>query len=215
MKISDAQQEILDITFSTKSEQLPTIDFLKERNIVFDNERFKPDTTFNTIIFRATYVKHSFVCLTHEWMTELVSFTNKFNKVSELSCGAGWFTHWLRKYGQPVSGHCVDDFSWNDMKYQKWVKKIDSIKHVKKSKDVDLFILCWPYMDDVAFKIWSVMQPKQSLLYIGEGYGGCTANELFFDAVEGHEVNIENKRIYNKFKSFYAVHDYPALYVKK
>jgi hypothetical protein len=219
---TEEQLNLLDQTFDIEAEQLPTISQIKD-HIAFDIFDIKhAGDSITTATFRMNhYCKHSFVLLTHEWMTELVKFLSKYNKVSELSCGAGWISHWAQKYGKPIEGGIVDNKSWNCTKtiscleYQDWVEKRDSVDHVLDTPDVDLYILSWPYMDNVAARIWSAMKKGQSLLYIGEDAGGCTANDDFFEMVYKHEVpEIWETRLVNDFRSFFGVRDRPVLYVK-
>lgn len=219
IEIKPSLVKIINKTFSVDTERLPSINDLKKSGVVFDD--WHNDCPFESTIFRSLYICKSFVLLSEDWLQELCIFTRKFRRVAELSAGNGWLTHWMRKYGQNVDGGCVDDQSWNEgnktttFNYQRWVKKKDSVQHVKDTPTVDLYILSWPYMDDVAFNIWEAMRPGQSLLYIGEDCGGCTANDNFFGAISRCEKDIQAKRVYKTFRAFWGVHDRPCLFTKR
>lgn len=51
--------------------------------------------------------------------------------------------------------------------------------------EFDVVILCWPNYDTpFAANVANAMQKGQTLIYLGEGRFGCTANEQFFDALD-------------------------------
>ncbi len=133
------------------------------------------------------------------------------NKIVQLSCGPGWFTYWLRKYGILVE-KCVDNFTWKESfknkSYLSFVEKGDSIEAAKVD-NVEMFILSWPYMDSVAANIWKEMKRGKYLLYIGEEKGGCTADDEFFNLIENKEI----QRGF-PFLSFPNIHDRPILFQK-
>ena len=54
----------------------------------------------------------------------------------------------------------------------------------KKCKEANVLMLCWPEYDkDWAYEYINKIKPKK-LIYIGEEYGGCCANDAFFDYLE-------------------------------
>lgn len=55
------------------------------------------------------------------------------------------------------------------------------------------------------------VNPKLLLLYIGEDYGGCTADDDFFDNVE-HVDDIEFYKISRKYRTWYGLNDTLRLY---
>ncbi len=66
-------------------------------------------------------------------------------------------------------------------------------------------------MDGVAARIWNAMKENQYLFYIGESYGGCTANDKFFELINEYETEDKWKLKVN-FRSFWGIHDQPYLY---
>lgn len=170
---------------------------------------------------REVYLEHSFVAYNDEMLKAIKVFCDKHKMkvVHELCCGTGWFSHWMKKYGVPLK-EAVDNKTWarykNYNKFLPIVKKDDAVRFVKKNQDADMFILSWPYMDPVAHMIWKAMKPGQYLFYIGEDYGGCTADEGFHNAVESHRVDDEEfNKITEAFLQFNGLHDVPVLYRKK
>jgi hypothetical protein len=127
----------------------------------------------------------------------------------------GWVSWWLAKYmGRPVAA--VDDCSWSFRRWRRdrYFTRIDSLEYMRRNPGVDMYILSWPMYDSpLAYRIWRRMHPGQELLYIGEGKGGCTANDAFFGAVEGHRVE-DTWGLDDSFDRFVGMHDRPKLYIK-
>lgn len=210
-RLDDVQQIVLARTFNKESDTLPSIGQLHQSTL-FDCDR-DFSSSHGSFIFRDAYNKHSFVILTDEWIKSLVSFLSEYSKVIELSCGAGWLTYWIRRYGGKID-RCVDNFTFEGIEYTEMVENADSIQIVHETPSTDLYILSWPYMDSVAHNIWQNMKSGQHLLYIGEGRGGCTADDSFWAVVEDKEIILGDKEVYANFRSFWAVHDRPILFGK-
>ena len=210
--------DLIKNTFITKTDQLPTnAEIMAEIEVErWDNWDF--DKMNNTWKIRKEYTKYMFPILSHEFLLSIKNMVNDLDiyKISEIACGTGWFTHWLEKYDIPISD-CIDNKSWKK-KFNYWLPAVtiyDASHYVKKHPNIQMFILSWPYMDTLAYRIWKNMKKGQYLFYIGESYGGCTADERFFDEVENSKV--ESKQITaleNNFLSFLGLHDRPIIYRK-
>ena len=213
---------LIDETFNKELIQLPTIDFIKSQIVIDDygipipNINEYMDRTMETLKIRGEYVKHSLPILSHEFMISIKKLTEdlKIKRIAELSCGIGWLSYWLRKYGVRIEAS-IDNMSWYTCpkgRFLSHVTKGSSISYVKEHPGIGLFILSWPCMDTVATRIWNVMKKNQYLLYIGERYDGCTANKSFHRKVEDKEV--ESNGLNSFFISFWGIHDKPFLYRK-
>ena len=207
--------ELLEKTFSNKVDLLPTI---SEINIEFDQD-YNFDEVMKTINIRSDYIRNSFCILSHEFISEIVNLFKKLKvkSITELGSGCGWLTYWIKKYGF-LNINAIDDYSWIDERHWdvlKLVENHDSVEYVRDHNDIELFILSWPYMDDVATNIWNEMKEGQYLLYIGESNGGCTADEKFFELTDEHEIkNGCTLDLMNSFRSFWGIHDLPVLFLK-
>lgn len=195
-------QECLDVTFSKDSDKLPSAIQLPMTDDLFNIENYK---------FRSEYVKHSFTILTEEMILGIKRFldTNNITKIAELMAGSGWISHWLTKYDVEVL-HCSDNHSWSDrLVYHDNVEKRDAIDYIKTDgQEIELIIVSWAYMDPTLADVWKGMKEGQYLIYIGEGRGGCTANDEFFDLVECKDIcELDNSR-------FQSIHDYITVYLK-
>ena len=206
-------QEILDTTFSDDSSRLPTIRQIREV-VQLDDPNFWGDT-IETFRFREKYIRNSFPILTDDFLSFAVDILNDY-RVVELACGPGWLTYWLRRYGLEVE-RAVDDLSWNadghstELRYQDWVERGDAVECVRQDP-FGLFVMSWPYMDSLAAKVWKSMRRGSVMLYIGEGHGGCTADDEFHELIHlGEVLESETEILEENFVSFWGVHDRPLL----
>ena len=221
-KTDYSKHDIITHTFNEMVKELPRnghiIDWIATEHYHYLENIYGADRLiFTTETFRIkdVYTQNSFCILTHEFLTGIKKTINKYNieKISELCSGIGWLFFWLRRYGVSVID-VVDNMSWDGYKKKDFlpiVKEYDAIKYVKEHPEIEMFILSWAYMDDVAYKIWKNMRAGQYLLFIGEGDGGCCANDKFFAAVEDYSIE---DCINGNLLSFYAIHDYPQLFRK-
>ena len=75
--------------------------------------------------------------------------------------------------------------------------------------------MVWPCLgSDFAHDVLLNMTPGQQLYYRGESRGGCTANDLFFDALETHAKYLEEPSdLLNRCSvRDYCIHDYWSVY---
>lgn len=196
---------IIERTFSIVSETLPTnAEMLKYHRLPNDLDI---DERIDLRNLRWDYIKYSFTVLTHEFITAVAKLTRDYKMVMEVSCGLGWMSHWIIKYGGKVNLSIDNMSSHFHEGHLPLVTKGDAIYYVRTFKP-DLVIMGWPNYDEpFAKEIWDVV--PNALLYIGEGYGGCTGDDAFHDAIEEHEVRCNIPYI-----NFDGLHDYPQLLVK-
>ncbi len=217
----DSNLPLIEQTFSCTSERLPTIAEVKS-HIYTDREwieagEYDREKHLTTRLVRETYVGQSFVILTNEFMQSLQRLFSDFTSIVEIGAGIGWFGHWLGKYGVQIQAS-IDNKSWPDFPkdhYLDIVEEMDSLDYILLHPEVELYILAWPQEDDMATRIWQSLLPGQHLLYIGEGKDGCTANNVFLDLINGHEIeNIATVEMKQSFLSFDDFRDQPHLYRK-
>jgi hypothetical protein len=207
---------IIDRTFTTDKSTLPTIAEIKQEARLEPEfgdliERSTNEQLFGWHEFRSEYVSHSFPILSHELITSMGGFLSKYKRCVELACGEGWLTHWLNTYYPCCVDECIDNFSWDKHdSHLDIVSRGIADRYVREHPNVDVFILSWPYMDSLAYLVWKGMNSGQELLFIGEDWGGCTADDDFFRSTTGCDVehNIEG------FVSFYGIHDTVRLFRK-
>ena len=130
-----------------------------------------------------------FALLTHEWIDEFVKWIGD-RKCLEIMAGCGSLSKVLKDKNIDIIA--TDNYSWGSEAYN-WnknknywtdIENLDCIKAIEKYKDRDIVIMSWAYMDENAYKCLLKMRevkPNMVMVVIGEGEGGCTADDDFFN----------------------------------
>ena len=181
-----------------------------------------PDYMFNNInkwSLRDKFIKQmGFSLISLDWIAPLSKWIGS-RKCLEIMSGTGSLSFALKQQGIDIKA--TDDFSWDGQNnwnqsknYWTDIENIDAIEAVKKyAKDVNVIIMSWPYMDDIAYKVLQTMReinPFCKMIFIGEGCGGCTASDEFFDNIIEIEDESFNDAI-KEYKQWWGIHDYPQL----
>lgn len=165
----------------------------------------KPKEFYNNLDW-ATRQKHtsttSWPILTLEVATVLASFIGK-RRTLDAGAGTGFISHHLQNLGakniiaSDVGGH--NFFNYN----MSTVYKRD---HVGNSLDLlpgkfEIVLLSWPPCEEpFAFEVVKKMAVGTILIYNGEGWGGCTGDDLF------------HKNLKNEFTVMEGITDQLALH---
>lgn len=191
------RDDIINETFHNKSKKvLPS-----------NQDLVKIVRNFENYLTRSEYIRRSHCLLTHEFLSEITSYLYG-KRIIEVAAGGGWLSEWIERYGVNII-ITTDNLSWE--------KHLDVLPRVVK-KDAaqtvlehpsDIVVLSWPYMNDMAYSVWNAMRSGQELLFIGEGMGGCTANDNFFESLPSPTYFFEC------LLSWEGIHDYAAIYTKK
>jgi len=211
----------------TKFEQ-----YLKDRDIepgfdLFGNieKNFgNPDTikklmhrSMNNYSQRHTCIElFSFAILTEEVVDKL----KKYSPILEVGSGTGYLTYELKRAGidiiatDPEPYSCV---SHGPKKIWTHIERVDANeaieKYIKKDKNLTLASI-WPSLNGEwitnATKLFLELGGTR-LIYGGEGPGGCTASDNFFELLEDRFEEIE----YIKILQWQGIHDYIGVYQVK
>lgn len=173
---------------------------------------FEPDVTTEAFKLREQWLKKGMYALvTWSWVIPFAKWIGD-RKCLEVMAGRGWLSLALQSLG--VNIIATDDYSW--IRERNWdepvteVEELDAINAVEKyGKDIDLLIISWPYMDEIAYntiKELNNINPNAQIIYIGEGMGGCTADDDFHH----HFREIENEEFQSAvsgFQQWWGLHD--------
>jgi len=141
------------------------------------------------------------VLVTQDLAKRLAEFIGK-RKVLEIMSGVGWLAKALSEQGIDVKA--TDDYSWSAFKengvtkcknYEGFtflydVEKIDCRDAIGLNRDdYDILLVAWPHMSATnvlveALDLWGEDKP---IIYIGEGVGGCCAEEEFWKVFKSSE----------------------------
>lgn len=127
--------------------------------------------------------------------------------IVELGAGSGYWAYLLGQLGIDVVA--LDRYV--NSKHKHWVDvQRGGAKALRRHSGRTLF-LCWPPYDtnmaDNALRIYR----GSTLAYIGEGHGGCTGNDLFYNRLDRYWEEIESVAI----PQWPMVHDTLSVYQRK
>jgi len=179
-------------------------------------DSFEPNATTEAFRLRETFLKKGmFALVSWQWVKPFAKWIGN-KKCLEVMAGRGWLSLALQSLGVDIIA--TDDYSWP--KYKEWgelvtdVEELDTVEAIKKyGKDIDLLIMSWPWMDDNAYntiKELNTINPDAQIIYIGEGYGGCTASDEFHEHFQEIEDEAFQKTV-SGFQQWWGLHDYVSL----
>lgn len=90
------------------------------------------------------------------------------------------------------------------------VEKISADKAVQKYKDRNVFMAWPPYDNPMAYHVASEMEVGKYLIYVGEGHGGCTGDDNFFEYLYSNFEEVESFKI----PQWSGIRDYCDIYKK-
>lgn len=137
------------------------------------------------------------------WVAELAAWLDG-RLVLEVMSGRSWLVQALREHGTRVIA--TDDFSWKER--EKWdeplvsVLPMDAVDAARKYHEAEVLLCAWPYMDDMFARACEAWGPDRPIVYVGEGSGGCCADEAFF---EGFVDDEDGPAI--ELLTWYGIHD--------
>ena len=144
---------------------------------------------------------------------EAVELIAKYSPIVEMGAGTGYWAMMIEQAGGKVE--CFDLnpplLGKNNYRHKRQCHKIGKGTPLKlrndKFKDHTLF-LCWPpCYDNTA--LHSIKHFKgHRLIYVGEGSGGCNANDEFFDMLDNEWEEQESLDI----PQWNAIHDNLTIY---
>lgn len=155
-----------------------------------------------------------FCFVSWKWINPLAKYLND-KKCLEVMAGRGWLSYALQQKG--INVKATDNFSWHNKMFPLWndtvtdVEDIDAVKAVEKyGKEIDYLIMAWAYMDNTAYQVIKKLyevNPNVQIIYIGEGHGGCTADDDFYNHFEIIEDEDFYDNVSKNYQSWEGIHD--------
>ncbi len=145
---------------------------------------------------------------------EAIEAVAKLSPIVEVGAGAGYWAWLLREAGANVQAFDIapppapNDYghtrTWSD------VQVGDARKAMAGGRRTRTLLLCWPPMSDMAHTAL-LAHRGEHVAYVGEGPGGCTATDEFFDLLYERYVQVESPAI----PRWWGLHDYCEIYRRK
>ena len=138
----------------------------------------------------------------------------------EIGAGTGYWARVIEKAGGIIEAFDITPGVWVGKRSRTvWTKMWFNVQEGDTSA-VDLcpganLLLVWPYMDDMAYEA-AKRCTGEYIIYVGEGPGGGTANDKFFQYVGMGASWMKHANIVPRFKPveevdiqhFYGINDY-------
>ena len=130
----------------------------------------------------------------------------------EVGTGNGYYSRLLGASGADIVATDVGkQGGYSKMWKTEGVLQAEAVEAVKAYPDRNVF-MSWPSYDESwAGQVAKAMAKGRVLAYIGEGRGGCTADDGFFDILDSDFEEIGGVAI----PKWEGIHDYLKLYKKK
>lgn len=173
------------------------------------NDPYNFSTIANTLMSmesRADVDRKNLFCMTYGYVVPSESMIKKIsewvsnNKILEIGSGLGLLAYLLKSAGVKITatdagpGLYYQDFSktWINVEILNYDKAIQKYK-----SDHDILLLAWPPLSDkMAYEALKLFTGTK-LIYIGECFGGCCANDDFFYFINDKFVLCETIKIPN------------------
>jgi hypothetical protein len=91
------------------------------------------------------------------------------------------------------------------------IEKLDASEAISKYQDRNVFMAWPPYESPMAYDVAKRMEGERFLVFVGEGHGGCTGDEKFFEYLEKNFEPVKSDAI---IPSWYGIHDNVYVYKK-
>jgi len=152
-------------------------------------------------------ITKNFIKALSEWIGD--------RSVLEIMAGTGYISKSLKDEGvNVVAVTDIKESSWGFKKEWTEVEKLSANDAIMKYNNVDIIICSWAYMDNNMYEALLTMReynPNAIILYIGEDYGGCTANDNFFENLIPIEDDAFEENVIPLYRQWGGIHDEPRL----
>jgi hypothetical protein len=143
-----------------------------------------------------------------------VSLIAKFSPIVEIGAGSGLWARKLRRAGADVVAYDVKPAHKRGR--NRWVDRshtpilIGGVSKVRKHPNRALF-LCWPPYNEPMASDCLKLYRGSTVIYIGEGWRGCTGDNRFHELLDDHWDQIDECEL----DQWYGMHDRLTIWTRK
>ena len=145
---------------------------------------------------------------------ELVDLILKYGPLVSVGSGFAYTESLVKQRGGdiiPTDIEPTENNPWcRDGDFYCEVEKLKSGDAVKKYNDRNVFMAWPPYDTSMAYEAAKEIELGRYLIYVGEGYGGCTGDDQFFNELRDKFEKVEDISI----PQWCGIHDYCQVYKK-
>ncbi len=170
--------------------------YLKEF-LSFQGDEYNPSSFVKSFMAREGLVKKYAWAIPDKGAIEIIK---KYGPIVEIGAGTGYWSYLMRQVGIDVVSYDQKPYN-NHFCEGQWaeVKKGSGSKASLHSDRT--LLLCWPPMSNMASQSLNAYQGN-TVIYIGESHGGCTADDKFFEEIHKNWKDVEE----------YGVPQWPGLH---
>lgn len=175
----------------------------------------------------AFHRRYGYVLASQEVMDELAALLRPCGEVLDAGCGSGYLSARLRTLG--VQAFAVDTqdcrLRYNTRKDGYPMRRVEQLDAVARAEELlpgnfGAVLLCWPPLGhSFAVDVARAMKPGQLLVYEGEGLGGCTGSDAFFEELAVKErwrlLTGPTQRLNRAHVTWDVLHDRWAVYRRR
>lgn len=133
----------------------------------------------------------------------------KYSPIIEIGAGSGYWAYLLDQIPVDIEAFDKEQAQWDWNK--KWFPVNKGDHTIVQRYPYRTLFLCWPNYDD-DFAVETLKRyPGETFIYVGEGEGGCVANDAFFKELRTNWEEIESIAI----PQWAGIHDYLSVYKRK
>lgn len=139
----------------------------------------------------------------------LVDSLKKYSPIVSVGCGFGYTEKLASERGADI---ILTDISpdienkWcrsKEIDFPTGVLKMDGKTAVKSFKDRNVFMAWPPYNNEMAYQVAKSMKVGRYLIYVGEGHGGCTGDDNFFNLLYSKFEEVDEEIIIPTWDGIY------------
>ena len=142
---------------------------------------------------------------------EAIATCIKYAPLIEIGAGRGYWASLIRKSGADILAFDKDIEANNWKEVGTWTEVSQGDENTIKSCPNRTLFLCWPCYDTPMAYNCLKNYKDDTLIYVGEGWGGCCANDKFWKEIEKKWVEVESVDI----PQWDGMHDYLVVYKRK
>lgn len=177
-------------------------------------ENFNPEASSRRFATRWDYNrKYCFPLMTQEVVADMAKYLHG-HKILDVCCGSGYIGKCLVDADDTIQVISTDNLEWERREdFKNWrehfveVEDLDAVEAIEKYADqVSFVLLSWPpYGEPIGAQILKkCIEKKLPMIYIGEQWGGCTADDEFFDLISDQ---CEMELITEEYIPYEGIHD--------
>ena len=146
-----------------------------------------------------------------DWVDLMVEKWMVGKRVLEVIGGTGLLAKAIRKTHKCKRVVVTDDLSWEKkgitdiVNFDTEVIEMDAVESIEVyGWESDVLVMSWmPYDQPLAYKVMQAWGKSKPIVFIGEGQGGCTADDAFFNGFREED--------YLDIPQFAGLHDYVSM----